>query len=147
MTTDSEELKVLPSWARRLKAGAWLFAKVLGLMTPVLGGVFALYNQAVNEARARAQSAKQLAEDGYQVQRHAVEALQERVRVLEAAAKRIQAETPPPRRRSRPLPPAPTVRVTEAKPLPKNLDMAKAVVSPPSLPSPQPTVTGKADRD
>ncbi len=117
------------------KARAW--AQALGILVAALAAatpfVVTAYRSLAEEARVRAQAAKQLAEDGYQVTKEALQAdraakaqLEKRVAELEQA---LRAGTPDPHRRLRGAlarrPPPVVAAVPVPRALPGNLDQAQ----------------------
>ena len=117
-------------------AAAKMAAKVIAVITPALIGAVSAYKSATSETQVRVQSSKNKSEAGYQVTRQAVEALEQRVLVLEERAHRAElaaAKAKPPRPTHRgglPAPPAPPPPPSApmAKQLPANLDVAERQV-------------------
>jgi len=131
-STD-EELRVLGRW-QKLVPAAKLTALVIGIIVPSIAGSMSAISAAKATAEAQSHAVKQKSEAGFQVTKAAVEELQARVLVLEQAARRAQAaearaKRPKQARAQPPLPPAPTVAVTERpKALPRDLDKAERQV-------------------
>jgi hypothetical protein len=134
-------------------ATARLWAKVVGILaSAIVAAMFTIWT-AAGDAKARAQSAKQLAEDGYQVTKEAVQsdraaraALERRVAELELA---LRAGSPDPHRRvrgaisRRPVSPLVVPATPPPRALPRDLDQAqrqvqRQVSAPPAPPAPPP---------
>jgi hypothetical protein len=113
-------------------------AKVLLVLAPALGGAVTSYRTAATDTRERVQATKNKSEAGYQVTRQAVEALEQRVLVLEERAHKAEvavAKAKPPRTAHRgiglpapPAPPPPSPLPQRVKQLPSNLDLAERQV-------------------
>lgn len=105
-----------------------------GVVISAIVSATASYRTASTETQARVQSSKNKSEAGYQVTRQAVEALEQRVLVLEERAHKAEvatAKAKPPRPAHRgglPAPPAPPPPAPPAKQLPANLDVAERQV-------------------
>lgn len=119
-------------------------AKVIGIVTTAIIAAIVAYQTAISDAQIRAQAAKQLAEDGYQVTRPVVDGHDRRIRELEATVRALSAQQHPPARRGskpRPLPTPAPVTPTPPKALPKDLDQAQRQI----LAKPAPLAPRAAD--
>lgn len=120
--------------------------KFIAFLIPAIISGWTANHAASGDGEARAQAAKQLAEDGYQDVRKRVTALEKQVWVLETAARAIQVAAPPRRTGARRAPPAPAiipVTVTpRPKPLPANLDEVQRQIN---RPNPAPPAAPKTD--
>ncbi len=149
-STPTNETKLLGAEGKAVVQRARAWGQALLILVTALAAAVPLlmtaYRSLAEEARARAQAAKQLAEDGFQVTREAMvadraakAALERRVAEVEQA---MRAGSPDPHRRLRGavvhrpsppvVPPAPPPRE-----LPRNLDEAQRQVRAPAPPMPQ----------
>jgi hypothetical protein len=156
LPTPSAETQTLGAEGKKVVQRARTWGQVLAIVATALAAVVPLaigsYHSLADEAAARAQSAKQLAEDGYQVTREAVTtdraaraALERRVAELEQA---LRAGSPDPHRRvrgatsRRPVSPLVVPATPAPRALPRDLDQAQRQVqrqvSAPPAPVPPP---------
>jgi hypothetical protein len=155
--TPSAETRTLGPDGKKVVQLTRTGAQVLIIVATALAAVVPLaigsYHSLAEEARTRAQAAKQFAEDGYQVTREAFQtdradraALERRVAELELA---LRASSPDPHRRvrgaavRRPVSPPVVPATPPPKALPRDLDQAQRQVqrqisAPPAPPAPAP---------
>lgn len=114
-------------------------AKVAGKWAGVAGAAIAAavgaYRSAASESKDLGQAVKNKSEAGYQVTRHAYEALEARLAAVEAVQRR-PVELPPARRgpRSAPRKLAPVPAAPRPRALPTDLDKAERQIYPRAVP-------------